>query len=288
MIKKEYIIFTLPYRGNSAGIRALWLLGEKLIERGFKVYSTYQTPSQFHLQTLSNWEILKKSADPNTVVIYPEVIFGNPFKAINVVRWCLNRPGFLSGDRIYAPDEMVFIYSEMLRNYVMNDIKGVLNMPTLDKSLFFEDISVKKDIETYYVGKGEFIPGLIDTSKIVEITRQTPPNRKDLSKLLQRSKVLYCFDSMTALTTEARACNTPVICLNIHDFSKEEMAKAECGVEGMGFGLDELEEAKLSLPTFIMKQEMACHAFESQLDKFIETTQALSIKDVKHKILADI
>ncbi len=47
----------------------------------------------------------------DSIVLYPEVVSGNPLKAAKVVRWTLNSPGLLGGDAHYADDEMVFVFN---------------------------------------------------------------------------------------------------------------------------------------------------------------------------------
>ena len=57
--------------------------------RRFKKSKRFSTP------TLNNFP--GKFALDELVVIYPEIVFGNPLGAKNVVRWLLHNPGFFSG-----------------------------------------------------------------------------------------------------------------------------------------------------------------------------------------------
>ena len=41
------------------------------------------------------------------IVIYPEIVFGNPLGAKNVVRWFLHNPGFFSGKIYYGQNTLI-------------------------------------------------------------------------------------------------------------------------------------------------------------------------------------
>jgi len=49
------------------------------------------------------------------VVVYPEVVFGNPLRAKHVTRWLLHDPGFHNKDVYFVPGEVHFRYLEMHR-----------------------------------------------------------------------------------------------------------------------------------------------------------------------------
>ena len=78
--KWKYLIVTPFYRNNSAGIRVLYELQKHLIRAGYDA------------KTINE---ISHTAQDDEIVIYPEIVFGNPLKAKKVVRYILNVPGFI-------------------------------------------------------------------------------------------------------------------------------------------------------------------------------------------------
>src|SRR5206468_9783222 len=96
------------YTHRSGGIRALHRLCHLLNEAG---YSARLLPNRLDLPFATNpaWNTpLHSGSIGDGIVIYPEVVSGNPLLARRVVRWALNFPGKLGGDASYAESEMVF------------------------------------------------------------------------------------------------------------------------------------------------------------------------------------
>jgi hypothetical protein len=47
----------------------------------------------------------------DSIVIYPEIVDGNPLGGKRVVRWLLNKPGFFSTRAEFADDDLVFYFN---------------------------------------------------------------------------------------------------------------------------------------------------------------------------------
>ena len=76
-----------------------------------------------------------KAAGREPIVIYPEVVPGNPRRAASVVRYVLNRAGLLGGDSVYADTELVFGFG---RNALPEgaDPQNILFLPPIDTAIF--------------------------------------------------------------------------------------------------------------------------------------------------------
>ena len=95
----------------------LFELASRLEKAGQSVLLfTPRTSPEFSFQQIQiDWE----SGDgedhlkDGDVVIYPEVVEGNPLRAKNVVRWLLHKPGFFSGSNWLPPKkDLVFHFGE--------------------------------------------------------------------------------------------------------------------------------------------------------------------------------
>jgi O-antigen biosynthesis protein len=186
MSEHPYTILAPPYRHNSAGVRALYRLGELLRERGYTVTMT---------QGVSTYK--------DAIAIYPETAPGNVLGAKTVVRWVLFFPGALGGDTEFNSEEIVFTY----------DLKyfsaPLLTINTTEK--FFRDEKRERKGGCFWVGKGYNIPRIPETPSLTEITKDWPSSRQELACLFNKKEVFYTYDSCTALIDEAQRCGCKVI-----------------------------------------------------------------------------
>jgi hypothetical protein len=217
MTKSPYIIMAPPYRHNSGGVRALHELRNLLEKRGYeaKVFQGGQAP-------------------PEAIVVYPEVVCGNPMNGKTVVRWVLNFPGLLGGDKEYDPKEIIFTY---LPRFFPG--AKILTVPIVED--FYRDEGLPRSGSYFWVGKGVDVPLIPETEGLEDITCWEL-NRKELAKFLNEIGTLYIYDDATMLTVEARRCGCKVILI------PDEPAG----------------------PTY----EELIKDFEAQLDEFIRVTQA--------------
>src|SRR5262249_36529611 len=143
----------------------------------------------------------------DAVVIYPEVISGNPLRATRVVRWALNYPGKLAGDTYYDQNEMAFAWDARMLGRVSQaaakrlDERRVLTVPLVDPEYIFPDERVPKDVDAYFVYKGRSVRErfvLPNEREMVCIDEHTATQR-DLGHLLRRTRTLYSYDHATLL-----------------------------------------------------------------------------------------
>lgn len=188
---RRYVIFAPLYRHNSAGIRVMFELQKWLILAGYDAIVIAGT------QDYS----LAQFADD--IVIYPEVVAGNPLKVKRVVRYILNVPGELGGTKRYAKHELLVAYSTALAEYSGGN---VLQTPSIE-SIFYADDTVKK-INAVYIGKGQDLQ--LHPKDCVYITGSFPATRFEVAEFMRSLKVLYTYDSFSVIAHEAMLCGCEV------------------------------------------------------------------------------
>lgn len=143
--RPEFVVFAPPYDPNVGGYIALHYLCHLLNEVGYKAHlvpffnSAEISPidadslvtklldqraeiqkSNYTINAAWNTPIYRRpwrgiAKRDDLVVVYPEVVFGNPLRAKNVARWLLHDPGFHNKQVYFVPGEVHFRYLEMHR-----------------------------------------------------------------------------------------------------------------------------------------------------------------------------
>lgn len=197
---KNYIICAPSY-ACSNGIRVLHFLSKILEENGYNAYMFSPAP---HHKDYKYVEKITDDMRKNAIVVYPEIVKGNPLGFQNVVRYVLYYPGVLGGNKEYHSSEMIFAYDR-----VFTTLGNVLTVPFLDTTIFYDDASPKRQ-DCYFVYKGGKWKEAIETSGLLEINMHYPDTREKLADLLRTTGTLYSYDNHTALLEEAIFCGCKV------------------------------------------------------------------------------
>ncbi len=282
--RHPYYIYAPAYTQMSAGIRVLHLLCHWLNRKGQLAYivpfqDTADYTSLELLTPLLTREIADRhiSPDKSPVVVYPEVISGNPLQASSVVRYLLNRPGLLGGDHTYSKTEMIWAFSGYLASETER-CDGVLHMPVLDDRIFYPQPGQHRSGTAFYASKFKNIHNQqvfgIPTDS-VEITRERPDSQtpQEIADLLRRSEYFFCFEN-TALAAEAVLCGCPAVFMP-NQFLDRPIAIEELGWDGYAWGTDpqELLRAKSTVERGRDNYRRTVRNFFVQLDSFIRQTQ---------------
>ena len=275
---QPYYIVAPGYSHKSSGIRALHGLCSLLNQLGYEAYvespstdGTLWTPQL--TDTVRSAHFLAKK---KPIVVYPEVVTGQPLGIGLPVRYVLNYPGLLGGDKSFAGNETIFCYA---KTYYPEGCE--LFIPLLD----VERIDAAR---TRYKGKRSGIAfyfnrllgagGVVDDfgDDAVEISSRVPRGYDEMLDILCRVEILYCYES-SAIALEALLCGCPVVFLpNPQMLAQFPQVMVDAGFGDIGWGRDstELEKAQ-RLARRARQAYEAVHAkWKVQLAGFIETTQA--------------
>lgn len=290
--RHPYYVYAPAYTQMSAGIRVLHLLCHWLNRKGqlayivafqdIRPYTNPELVTPLLTQEIADFHV---SSGISPLVIYPEVVSGNPLKCGSVVRYLLNRPGLLGGDASFPEAEMVWAFSRYLAKEVAK-CDGILHMPVLDERVFHPGSTQIRSGSAYYASKFKNIHKQeifgIPTDAI-EITRERPdsPTPQQIAEILRRSEYFYCFEN-TALATEAVLCGCPAVFVP-NKFLDKPIAVEELGWDGYAWGTDpqELLRAKSTVAKGHQNYRRTIEDFFVQLAQFIVSTQAFA-KRTRH------
>lgn len=210
------LVFTIDFMSNAGGVTVLHKLCDLLRQRGVDArvwvhgkgltYAGYRTP-------LGNG-----SVDPrDCVVIYPEVVTGNPLKARVVVRWLLNEPGLIGGDGRFGPDDLIVSFAPLYsRRYPRCEELCILEL--WPEHVHDRDAGTRHG-GCYVVRKGlrkRRLPE-IDRHRELRPHELTPPN---VGPILRSSDVFYSYDAVTFLSLQAALCGCASVVVQEPGLSK--------------------------------------------------------------------
>lgn len=211
---KVFLIWAPPYTHASSGIRALYRLCHHLNACGYPS-AMLATPGQ----GLPDWNcLLHEGPVADSIVIYPEVVGGNPFAADKVVRWALNTPGLIGGDSTYADTEMVFLYDPQKYDEVQRAVRTplgpdrILWMGLVDPAHIYPDPSVPKVLDCSFTYKGRHLRRQVALPRrrgILPLEDLTP-TMAALGDTLRRTRTLYSYDHYSNVLREAVICGCDV------------------------------------------------------------------------------
>jgi hypothetical protein len=283
--RHPYYIATPRYNRQSGGIRALHLLTHWLNRVGQSAFLAIYTGDE---KLTTNPELVTPELTPEIIrhhfdrkitpiVLYPEVVSGNPFRAPVVARYFANFPGLLGGDEAPNPGELNFGYSEVLAR-AAGAPGNVLHIPMIDTQIFHREAEVLRTQTCYYAGKFKTMHGG-ETFGLpegcVEILRFSPreQSQQEIAELFRRSTLFYCFEN-SALSLEAALCGCPTVLMPNRFFTKP-ISSVEFGLDGMAWGDSpaEIERARRTVDRVAETYRATCKQFFAQLETFIERTQ---------------
>jgi len=252
---RPYSIYEFPFNPLSGGIRVMWGLFGHLLAKGQLVV------------TNASW-------NADFTAIYPEIIHGNPLNAPHIVRYILNKPGFMASYGVAGPTtfdkrEEIYVFSRIYDTFNVDD-DHILFLPILNLNLFKNE-KRKRDKTCYFVGKGKDM-GLHPKDAV----RVQTSDQGELSALLNSCKVMYTYENPTAMIEIARLCGCRVVYFSqgsATNYTRKELTELyEPGMEGVSFDKD--EEIQLDSRKFRERYISIGETFSKRLDTFIERTQS--------------
>ncbi len=159
-------------------------------------YERYSTGCTYKVVKGCRHKILP-FVDSDTVVIYPEVVYGNFLKAKNVVRYLLYHYQYSGDNNAYSPNDLFICYRKYFNDNVLNPDKIKLGINIFDVKLYKNRNSKSRAGKCYIVRKGKKRPDIPDSFDGPVIDALSEP---EIAKLFNRCKYCISYDTQTAYT----------------------------------------------------------------------------------------
>jgi hypothetical protein len=202
--------------------------------RGFAANPFFRTP------VLKN---IPSDIDTNNwVVIYPEIVLGNPVGAKNVVRWLLHQPGFHTGKFYYCPGELYFKFNAAIHDF---NFPGSKTSDHLLKVIYYplehyngDGASGVRRGSAYCIRKGKGKPMVHDTDGSILIDGKS---HAEVAKIFKSVDRFYSYDTLTAYSLFAALCGCKSIVVPDNGVAIEQWYPDPEDRWGIAYGAGTLE-----------------------------------------------
>jgi hypothetical protein len=304
--KNKIIIVSPPYSAQSGGTTVLYYLCKLLNEQGHeaKIFVFFgQSPlgflfflrkSRYYLRRFgvaildfftskekllkeekwsvyrcspfNNPEIIFPRLKNNTIVVYPEIVNGNPLKASNVVRWLLYKPGAHTGKVNYGKNDLFFSFQEIFNDDCLNPNKNMLQLIYLKRTIYKQQNYGLRYGNCYIIRKGKNrndLPAVFDGPVIDNLSD------REIAKIFNQCKYCISYDQYTLYSNYAAMCGCISVVMPMLGVEKEQWQPNSELRHGIAYGLD-LKEVQLAQKT------------RADMDKYFQKLEAENIEQVKH------
>lgn len=253
----KFIVVAQPYSVRSGGVMVLHDLCEALNRNGYQAGIVFMhdgnAAEQNFKYALSNdpafyrnngdYHYYSNEAEvrdvfENGVVIYPDLILGNPLGARNVVRYVLNFNSLnFSGDFILSYSKVYSKYSNF-----------VLSKPFHHACFSDEGTQTwsERTLDLTYIGKGSGFTDCFRINNTILVERDYPRDKEQLALLLRQCRFFFTWDCVSATNYDAVMCGAIPVLLHDKQINRKHVNDMEVGafpetsfisIEELPFGL---------------------------------------------------
>jgi len=158
------------------------------------------------------------------VIIYPDIIHGNPLGAARVIRYLLYKNHHYTRCQ---PNEYILSFSKLYSDSADGYLFKTFAHPELNAkdSLHWS----QRTLDITYIGKGANFTNCFRIPGTLLITRSWPSTKEELGILLRQCRYFFSWDGATQTNIDAVMCGAIPVVLHELQLTREELAKSELG-----------------------------------------------------------
>lgn len=244
----KIILFAPSYDNTSGGIIVMHKLCDLLIKEGFNAGFFIDNKNGFLVNSNYKYQSFRiNDINPDKdIVIYPEIILGNPLKVKNVVRYILNR-GHVTLNRkdTWGENDYWVYYSKRFYDGIKPFILLNIDDPKLDYFKDYKIDRVYKECFTYRKKHDRLHElNIIHSKDAIEIGFNTPD--ETLINIFNQCERFYCYDTESYLNVLASLCGCDSIVVPNNKVTRDEVMKKSpaFAIGGVAYGIEEIQHAR--------------------------------------------
>ncbi|MBK2105437.1 hypothetical protein [Francisella philomiragia] len=266
-------IYTPSYDENVGGIIVLHYLCHLLNELGADSRLIFMGHSGASM-TNNSWNTplaYKSDVCEDDIVIYPEIVAGNPLSAKKVFRWILYYPGGHTNNIEYDKHDILIKYRDV---FITNDIQSYnMARTTLYISYLMDDIYKQTNFgirtgSCYMVRKHKGQTSMHDSDSIC----LDGYSHTEIAKIFNEKKYFITYDQQTAYSCYAAMCGCIPVIVPSDNLSKKEWAKSSR--YGQAYGFDDIQYALDTRDMLMQKVNESKKISNENVKNFIAELQA--------------
>lgn len=210
-----------------------WFLKQFLVRSNYSTNKSWSTPIK----------LKKKIKDiDSAIVIYPEITYGNPLNAKNVVRWFLHQPGYFTNQINFGVNELHYKFGSMIKdfNHCLSTLSDkFLTITYYPLEYYNMDGAINKTgcCHLFRKGKDKATCHPDDSIQLDGLSHQ------QISKIFKESKRFISYDDYTAYSYFAVLCGCESIVVPRDGVSKEQWYPNPKDRYGIAYGFSNEELA---------------------------------------------
>mgnify|MGYP001402954109 CR=1 FL=1 len=253
LFRKKVVIYTYKLDLKVGGIIVLHKLAQDLIENKCKVMLYTNNHDRYQNEFCNKFATLK-DIDNNTIVVYPEVIEGNPLKAKHVVRWILCDLGIHCSKNIYKTwslDDLVFHFSTFNSKCDPRNI-DLLYTVWIDQAVKNNDLP--RNGSCYLFKKASSFHKNIRLIHPMNSVLIDNCSNEEIINIFNSKEYFYCYDPYSFYASMAALCGCIPIVYPINGISKLDWLKSKAifqpyldkhdNISGIAYGINDIQYAK--------------------------------------------
>ncbi len=300
--ERPYLIYAYPFDDTSGGIIALHALCERLVAMGCKaaiwpsdkpgslIKSALRAPRStvgyllrearrrlgrqprfpFRLGDTDLQEASRADLQ-NGIMIYPEVVAGNPAGAKHVVRWFLHKPGYHNGVITYGNNEQYFYYQDAFNDPELNREQDNRLTITWMNPVYRQTNFGPRSGRCYLLRKGASRAVDLDRAQALVVDDMSHEER---AHVFNTCEYLISYDLYSMHSVFAALCGCVPIIVPEEGLPRSHWFPQEADRLGLAYGWDDEQFARSSRQALLERLEAVQEEEDQMLRRFVAKTQA--------------